>query len=73
MLHDILVCRLKIPGVSRKIWQHTKLTLDIIDSASEPKKNATCVLVCRGLKSLRTTALVGYRYIYYYTFNLPLH
>jgi hypothetical protein len=38
MLRDTLVCRQKIPGVSRKIWRHTKFTLDIIDSASEPKR-----------------------------------
>jgi len=38
MLRDTLLCRDVISGVSRKVWRHTKFTLDKIDSASEPKK-----------------------------------
>jgi len=38
MLRDTLPCRRAISGVSRKVWRHTKFTLDKIDLASEPKK-----------------------------------
>jgi len=89
MLRDTLLCRRAISGVSRKVWRHTKFTLDKIDLASEPKKqpilsntvsiltlqkfvlspkkkvmklvcreHLTTNLVCRGLKSLRTTGLI---------------
>jgi len=79
MLRDTLLCRDVISGVSRKVWRHTKFTLDKIDSASEPKKTTRkrvkrikivhqciegSILVCRVLKSLRTTGLIGYKILY---------
>jgi len=41
MLRGTLLCRDVISGVSRKVWRHTKFTLDKIDSASEPKKKTS--------------------------------